>query len=90
MDQDIIVFGESAPHLPDCFQEWHALDITDCATHLDKAHICFCAVGELLFCCLLNAGLDLVGDVGDYLDCLAKEVPPAFLLDDRTGTPCRS
>ena len=83
MDQDIVVRGKFAPHLPDCFQERHALDVADRPAYLDKAHLCLRAVRELLFGCLLDAGLDLVGDVGDDLDGLSQEIAPAFLVDDR-------
>ena len=83
MDQDVIVRGKFAPHLPDCFEKRHALDIADRPAYLDKAHIGIRAVRELLFGRLLDAGLDLVGDVGDDLDGLTQEIAPAFLVDDR-------
>jgi len=83
VDQHVVVRGQFSPHLADGLEERHALDVAYRAANFDKADIRRCLVRELLFCRLPDAGLDLVGDMGDDLDRLAKEVPAAFLLDDR-------
>ena len=84
VDKDIVVRGQLAPHLADSFEEGHALDVADRAADFYQADVSLCTVRELLFCRLPDAGFDLVGDMGDDLDRLAKEISLAFLLDDGT------
>ena len=64
-------------HLADGLQEGLALDIAGGASHLSDDHI-----GPGLLAHGVDEPLDLIGDVGDHLDCLAKVFPPPLLGDD--------
>ena len=71
-------------HLADRFQKRHTLDITDGTTNFNKADIRFYPVRKFLFCCLPDAGLDLISDMGNDLHGLTKEITTAFSLEPRT------
>ncbi len=82
VQEDVIVFRQVPSHLTDGFQERHALYVTNSPADLDKTDIGLRPIGEFLFCCLAYAGLDLVRNMGNNLDCLAKEIATALLFDD--------
>ena len=83
IDQDVIVGRQFSPHLADRFEERHALDVAHGAPDFDEADVRCRPFRELLFCRLTDAGLDLVGDMGDDLHGLTQEVAAALLIDDR-------
>ncbi len=64
--------------LTDRLQEGQALDVAHGAADLGDDHVHVVAVPQPA-----DAGLDLVGDVGDHLDGVAQVVAAPFLLDDR-------
>ena len=65
MNEDRPLLAELEPHLTDRLEERQRFDVADGASDLDETHLCVARA-------LTDAGLDLVGDVGDDLDGVAK------------------
>ncbi|OQA51061.1 MAG: hypothetical protein BWY45_03393 [Euryarchaeota archaeon ADurb.Bin294] len=82
MNQSTICRGKFTSHLPDCFKERHALNITDCSPDFNDADVSRFPVKDLLFCSRSDTILDLVGDMRNYLNCLTQVVTTTFLVDD--------
>jgi len=77
VDVERVFNPELRSHLPDRFQEWQALNVTNRAADLGNDH-----VRLLLFGQVDDSFLDLVGDVRDDLDGCAQVVAAALGLDD--------
>src|SRR5258708_1192203 len=74
------VHGTFAAHihaqLPQCFEEGLAFDVADCAADLNDHHVGFALFGNLL-----DAPLNLVGDVRDDLNGATEKIAAPLLTD---------
>jgi len=59
-----VVLSRPPPQLPHRFNEWHALNVADCATKLDDAHVGrFVGIIDRDACDALDPVLYCIGDV---------------------------
>jgi hypothetical protein len=83
VDLHEVVLARPSPQLAHSLDEGHTLDVANCASQLDYAHIGLLArVIDRYPCNLLYPFLNSVGDVRDDLHRLAKVVALALALDD--------
>src|SRR5660398_314146 len=72
-----ILPADIIPELPDGFKKGQAFDVTDGTTDLCDHNVHFGVPGNSCY-----PFLDLIGYVGDHLDCAAEAVSTTFFADD--------
>src|SRR5690242_9783472 len=77
VDKEYILASYFVAHLSQRFQEWLRFDIPDGSTDFYDHDIRTCLFGDSC-----HATFDLIGDMGNHLNCSAEEIPAALFADD--------
>ena len=77
VDADTMSFKFPA-ELTNCFNVWQGLDISNCASNFCDHNVIIAALTKQL-----HSMLDFIGDMGNHLNGLTKEITTTLLVDDR-------